>query len=248
MDYEVLAWFAALGFAAQLVDGAIGMAYGTVANAVLLASGYPPAVASVSVNAAKVATNGVSALSHAWFGNVDRRLLFAMALPAVLGAVAGGLLMVHLPMAAVAPAVSVILIVLGILILLRARRGWQPRPGRRHPLATAFAAGAINAATGSFGPFATSALIARGVSTRYAVGTISALELLVAVASVAALAAVLEQADWAVIAALVLGGVPAAPVAAWLVRHAPTRVMMAVVGCAVIALSGYNLYRVLGPS
>jgi hypothetical protein len=243
MDHETLAWFALLGFAAQLVDGAIGMAYGTVTNVVLLASGYPPAIASASVNAAKVATNGASALSHGWFGNIDRRLLFGMALPAVLGAVGGGLLLVHLPVTVIGPAVSFALVALGALIVLRAWRNYQPTTARRHPLTTAFVAGTLNSATGSFGPFATSALLARGVEARYAVGTISALEFVVALASVAALAEVLDQADRAVIAALVLGGLPAAPVAAWLVRHAPARVMMGVVGCVVIALSGWNLYR-----
>lgn len=246
MDTETLVWFALLGFAAQLVDGAIGMAYGTLANAALLATGVPPAVASASVNLAKLATNGVSALAHGWFGNVDRRLLFGLALPAVLGAVIGGQLLLKLPPDVVGPAVSLLLLGLGALI---ARRAWRNAPRRapgRHPVATAFAAGAINVATGSFGPFATSALMARGIEARFAVGTICVLELLVAAASVAALAGVLEQVEPRVVAALVIGGLPAAPVSAWLVRHAPSRAMMLVVGSVVIVLATYNLLKSLG--
>lgn len=246
MDTETLLWFALLGFAAQLVDGAIGMAYGTLANAALLATGVPPTVASASVNLAKLATNGVSALAHGWFGNVDRRLLFGLALPAVLGATIGGYVLVQLPLAVVGPAVSLLLLALGALIARRAWRNAPPQAPGRHPVAAAFAAGAINVATGSFGPFATSALMARGIEARFAVGTICVLELLVAAASVAALAGVLEQVDLSVVAALVVGGLPAAPLSAWLVRHAPARAMMLVVGSVVIVLATYNLLKSLG--
>jgi hypothetical protein len=243
MELDTYLWFALLGFAAQLVDGAIGMAYGTLANAALLAFGFPPAVASASVNLAKVFTNGASAVSHAWFRNVDRALFFGLVLPAMVGAVVGGFAMVHLPTGIVGPAVSAVLVVLGSLIVFRALRERDKAQPSRHPIAMAATAGFFNSATGSFGPFATSALVARGVQPRYAVGTISVLEFFVALTSVAALASVLVLVDWRIIAALIVGGLPAAPLSAWLVRHAPARVMMVVVGSVVIVLGGWNLFR-----
>lgn len=248
MELDTYLWFALLGFAAQLVDGAIGMAYGTLANAALLATGFPPTVASASVNIAKVFTNGASALSHAWFRNVDRRLFFGLVLPAMVGAVAGGIALVRLPTGIVGPAVSAILVVLGGLIVIRALRKRIVSEPSRHPVAMAAMAGFFNSATGSFGPFATSALVARGVEPRYAVGTISVLEFFVALTSVAALSSVLALVDWRIIAALIVGGLPAAPISAWLVRHAPARVMMVVVGSVVIVLGGWNLFRVLSPT
>jgi hypothetical protein len=239
-----LGWFVAIGFFAQLVDGAIGMAYGTLSNAILIALGLPPALASTSVNLAKVATNGVSALSHAYFRNVDRRLLFGLVVPAMLGAVVGGTALVQLSPALVKPVVAVVLAALGVLIVIRAVRGRASVRPSRHPIVTGFVAGAINSTTGSFGPFATSAMIARGIEPRYAVGTVSVVEFFVALASVAALASLLDDVNLQVILALILGGLPAAPVAAFLVRHMPSRAMMLVVGSIVVGLSVYTLWRV----
>jgi hypothetical protein len=241
-----IAFFALVGFLAQLVDGSIGMAFGTLSNVLLLALGLPPSAASASVNAAKAVTNGFSAASHAYFRNVDRRLLFGLVLPAVLGAVVGGVLVARLRLDWVATAVSAYLVVIGVLLIVRASRQGRAEANTRHPILSAFAAGVTNSAAGSFGPLATSALLARGVPARYAIGTVSVIEFVVALASVATLMSLAATQDWRVVAGLVLGGLPAAPLAAYLVRHVPTRVMMLVVGSAVALLSTFNLLRALG--
>src|SRR5690606_8043384 len=112
--------FVALGLFAQLVDGALGMAYGLVSNSVLLALGIPPAAASATVHMAEIATTGVSGAAHARLGNVDRRLLWRLAIPGAIGGVIGAVFLSHVPAQAIRPYVNAYLLVLGILIVLRA--------------------------------------------------------------------------------------------------------------------------------
>ncbi len=245
LEDVAIGWFVLLGFVAQLFDGAVGMAYGTLSSAVLLAFGLPPALVSASVNSAKIATNGVSSLSHAYFRNVDRRLFFGLVLPAMAGAVAGALLVTHLPERFLRPAVSVVLLGMGVLLLWRAWRKPEQRPPSRHPYFTATAAGFVDATTGGFGPVATTGFIMQGVDVRKAVGTGAALEFFVALTSVATLLTLLGHVPWRIIGALILGGLPAAPLAAYALRIVPARVMMLMVGSAVIALSAFNLWRAL---
>jgi uncharacterized membrane protein YfcA len=132
------------------------------------------------------------------------------------------------------------------MLIWRAWRRHGPNPNPRHPVLSAFAAGVTNSAAGSFGPLATSALLARGVPARYAVGTVSVIEFFVSLASVVTLVWLAAHHDWRVVIGLVLGGLPAAPLAAYLVRYVPTRVMMLVVGSVVALLSLFNLLRALG--
>ncbi|MBP6627138.1 MAG: sulfite exporter TauE/SafE family protein, partial [Arenimonas sp.] len=129
MDLPPEFWaFVAIGLAAQLVDGALGMAYGITSSSLLLAFGLPPALASASVHAAEVATTGVSGLSHRYFGNVDKALMWKLALPGAVGGVAGALLLSQISWAWLRPLVAVYLMVLGGLLLRRAWRGVRSPP------------------------------------------------------------------------------------------------------------------------
>ena len=116
-------FFVLVGLAAQLVDGALGMAYGVTSSSLLLAFGLPPAVASASVHAAEVATTGVSGLSHRWFGNVDSRLMWRLALPGMLGGVLGAWLLGSVDWAWLRPLVAAYLLGMGGLLIFRAWRG-----------------------------------------------------------------------------------------------------------------------------
>lgn len=118
--------FVLVGFAAQLVDGALGMAYGVISTSVLLSIGLPPAAASASVHAAEVVTTGISGASHAMFKNVDRRLLGRLVIPGVIGGVIGAFLLTNLPGESIKPVVAAYLFVMGLLILRRARRRATP--------------------------------------------------------------------------------------------------------------------------
>jgi uncharacterized membrane protein YfcA len=217
---------------------------------VLLSMGVPPAVASKSVHAAEVVTSGISALSHAAHRNVDWRLFRRLAVPGAIGGAIGATLLANVDGADARPWVAAYLLVLGVVILARAaRRTLAQRHEARHPRLLGFAAGLLDAiGGGGWGPITTSTLLGQGIAPRTAVGTANTVEFVVSLAITLAFMASMDEVYWTAIVGLLAGGAVAAPLAAWVVRHAPARAMMAVVGCAVIALSGYNLYRALGPS
>jgi uncharacterized membrane protein YfcA len=250
MEWEAIVWFALLGFAAQLVDGALGMAYGVIASSVLLSMGVPPAVASKTVHAAEVVTTGVSAVSHALHRNVDWRLFRRLAVPGAIGGVIGATVLASVDGDAARPWVSAWLLALGVVILARGLRAVLPPPSEaRHPIAIGFFAGLLDAiGGGGWGPIATSTLLTQGLSPRIAIGTVNTVEFVVTVAITLAFVVALDTVYWTAIIGLLAGGALAAPLAAWAVRHAPARVVMLVVGSFVIALSAWNLYRaVLAP-
>lgn len=247
MDTELLLWFVLLGFAAQLVDGALGMAYGVIGSTVLMSMGVPPAVASKAVHAAEVVTTGISAASHIAHRNVDWRLFRRLAVPGAIGGVIGATLLAHIDGAVAQPWVAAYLLLLGAAILWRALRARvATRAEARHPRALGFVAGLLDAiGGGGWGPITTSTLLGQGLTPRTAIGTVNSVEFVVTLAITIAFVVALDTVYWTAIVGLLAGGAVAAPLAAWVVRHAPARVMMAVVGCVVIALSGWNLYRSL---
>ena len=239
-----IGWFIVIGCIAQLIDGALGMAYGTISSAVLLTLGVPPALTSATVHAAEVGTTGASAVSHAAFRNVDRRIFIGLAIPGVIGGVAGALALAWLPGDAIKPWVASYLLLLGILILLRS---WREPPLRRvirHPPFLGFFAGALDAlGGGGWGAITTSTLIMKGVEPRYAIGTANAVEFFVAVAIAITLGFALGALYWQAVLGLLIGGVAAAPFAAYAARALPHRAMMRLVGIVVMALSAYTLAR-----
>lgn len=236
--------FVAIGLAAQLVDGALGMAYGVTSSSLLLAFGLPPAVASASVHAAEVATTGVSGLSHGYFGNVDRKLMWSLVLPGVLGAITGAWLLASVDWTWLRPLVAAYLLLLGLMLVWRAWRGQRraPRAGRNVPLG--LGAGFLDAVGGGgWGPLTTSHLMARHLEPRIAIGTANAAEFFISLVVSVVFLATLGVSHVHVVLGLLVGGVIAAPFAAWLTRRVPARPLMALVGLLVSALSLYNLLR-----
>ena len=239
-----IGWFVVLGFAAQLIDGALGMAYGTLSSSVLLALGMPPALTSATVHAAEVGTSGTSAISHAAFRNIDRRAFIGLAIPGVIGGVAGGLALSWLPGDSVRPWVAGYLALLGVVIVYRAFG--QPVLQReiRHPPFLGLFAGALDAmGGGGWGAITTSTLIMRGLEPRYAIGTANAVEFFVSVAIALTLGLALGALYWQAVLGLLLGGVVAAPMAAYMARALPRKVLMLMVGSVIAALSTYTLVR-----
>ncbi len=233
--------FLAVGFAAQLVDGAIGMAYGLTSTTVLLSIGVAPATASASVHAAEVFTTGASGLAHWRLGNVRRALVLRLAVPGVLGGVLGAYVLVGMPTAVVRVFVGLYLLALGGVVLLKALR---PLP----PLAAAISTGRLAAlgfcgglldaiGGGGWGAIVTSTLIGQGNVPREAIGSASLAEFFVTAAVSAAFVATVGLTLWPVIAGLVLGGVLAAPLAALAAKRVPDRLLMAAVGVVVSLLA-----------
>ncbi len=238
--------FVAVGFVAQMIDGAIGMAYGLTATSVLVSLGTHPAIASASVHAAEVFTTGASGLAHWRLNNVDARLMARLALPGIVGGVAGALLASALPMQIIRPLVSAYLLGMGGLILWRAWRPPEARPGRPVTL-LGLGGGFLDAAGGGgWGPIVTSTLIGRGNVPRIAIGSTNAAEFFVTLAITAAFFTAIGLELWQAILGLVVGGVLAAPFAALVARHVPARGLMLLVGVVIMLLSLRSLAGSLG--
>lgn len=235
------------GFAAQIVDGALGMAYGVTASSLLLSFGVPPAAASATVHAAECFTTGASALSHHAFGNVSGVLFRRLLIPGIVGAVAGAYILANLPGDAVKPFVSVYLIVMGCIIVVKAFREFPPRIVTTHLAPLGFGGALIDAlGGGGWGPIVASTLIARGSDARLTVGSVNAVEFFVTLAASATFILTLGVSNWRMIAGLALGGLLAAPVGAWACKRVPIRRLMVLVGILVIGLSVRTLLKHYG--
>lgn len=240
--FEDLLLFAAVGFVAQMVDGAIGMAYGLSATSVLLSLGVGPAMASASVHAAEVFTTGASGLAHWRSGNVRLPLVLRLAVPGVVGGAIGAYLLADLSGHHLRPAVSLYLMALAGLILWRALRVRQEQQPPRNVILLGFSGGFLDAiGGGGWGPLVASTLIGRGDVPRYAIGSTNAAEFFVTACISATFFATIGLELWPVILGLVLGGVLAAPFAAMLTKRIPDRPLMVIVAGVIMLLSCRNL-------
>jgi uncharacterized membrane protein YfcA len=234
---------AIVGLAAQLVDGSLGMAYGVTSTTLLLAVGVSPALASASVHIAEVGTCAVSGLSHWRFGNVDWSRIVWMAVPGAIGAFFGAIAVTWVATVAeelVAPVIAIFLFALGAYVLARFSFRRRETPVQERPVAKGFlaplglVAGFLDAAGGGgWGPISTPTLLSSGrMQPRKVVGTVDTSEFVVALAaSIGFLIALsFAQIPWQIVGALLLGGIIAAPIAAYIVRILPARILGTAVG------------------
>jgi len=242
---------ALVGLAAQLVDGALGMAYGVTSTTLLLLTGVAPASASASVHLAEIGTTLASGLSHWRFGNVDWRVVTRIAIPGAVGAFAGATALSTLSTSAAAPWTAGILLALGVFLLgrfTRPLRPTRPRPVRTRLLAPlGLVAGFVDATGGGgWGPIATPTLLASGrMEPRKVIGSVSTAEFLVAAAASAGFLLGLGRSGFVLptVLALLAGGIVGAPLAAWLVRAVPAQVIGAAVGGLIILTNTRTLLR-----
>ncbi|MEX5257847.1 sulfite exporter TauE/SafE family protein [Kocuria arenosa] len=235
---------AVIGFFAQLVDGSLGMAYGVTSASLLLLAGIAPASASAIVHLSEVGTTLVSGAAHWKFGNVDWRVVGIMAVPGGIAAFLGAHVLVNLDGAAAKPVVSTILLGLGVYVLYRFLRLPTSQPvfqgtlRKRLLVPLAVAAGALDAiGGGGWGPVGTPTLLASGkIAPRKVVGSIDTSEFVVALGASLGFLTGLGAAgiDFAWVLALLAGGVVAAPIAAWLVRHLAPRILAVAAGGLII--------------
>lgn len=246
VDYEQFLVFVGVGLLAQLVDGALGMAYGLVSSSILLALGLPPATASVTVHTAEIVTTGVSGASHAWFRNVQWKLFRQLAIPGAIGGVLGATFLANVPGETLRPFINAYLLILGAMILLRAWGKWTGEHPVRHNGVLGLFAGALDAiGGGGWGPLATSTLLARGGAVRSTIGSVNAAEFVVTVCVSATLVLHVGIGHWSIVLGLLTGGAIAAPFAAWLVRHLPERAVMTAVGILIVLISTLQLLRLV---
>jgi uncharacterized protein len=250
---------AIVGLAAQLVDGSLGMAYGVTSTTLLLAVGVAPALASASVHIAEVGTTLASGVSHWRFGNVDWSKITWLAVPGGIGAFLGAVVLVSVITAEAAePIIAIFLFCLGLYILARFsfRRREQPvviRPiagGFLAPLG--FVAGFLDAAGGGgWGPISTPTLLSSGrMEPRKIIGTVDTSEFVVALSASIGFLLTLSfaQIPWQVVGALLVGGVVAAPIAAYVVRILPMRVLGTAVGGVILITNMKTFLEAVGVS
>lgn len=241
--------FVAIGLCAQLIDGALGMAYGLTSSSILLAMGLPPATASASVHAAEVFTTGASGISHGMLGNVDRKLLRRLVVPGVIGGILGAYVLTRLDGDAIRPWIYGYLMVLAVLILLRAAGRRYPSGKVKRVGVLGFFAGILDAiGGGGWGPLATSTLLARGGDTRTSIGTVNAAEFSVTLAISITFMLSIGIDHWQIVLGLLVGGVIAAPLAAVLVKRVPERAVLIAVGLLVLVISVYQISSALRAS
>jgi uncharacterized protein len=237
--------FFAVGFLGQLVDGALGMAFGLVSTSAMLTMGVSPAHASAMVHTAEIFTTGASALSHIAHKNVNRRLVIELSVAGSLGAFAGALLVSNINSHLARPIVASYLLVLGVLILLRAFRGHQETdapPRFVRPLGV-FGGFLDAVGGGGWGATVTSTLIGSGHAPRHVIGSVNAAEFFVTTAAATTFFVELGLVSVPALVALASGGVLAAPFGAYLARHAPIRPMMVLVGLLVSTLALLQLAK-----
>ncbi|MCB1625157.1 MAG: sulfite exporter TauE/SafE family protein [Pseudomonadales bacterium] len=237
--------FAAIGFCAQLLDGALGMGFGALSALSMTVIGYPRQIVSASINGAKMFTGAISGISHIAAGNVDWRLFGWLLAGGLSGALAGALLLTRFTAEWVGLAVDAYLFTVGVYILYRARR--RPDGGRVSAPRIASvggAAGFLEAMIGVWGPLATGNLIALGTEPRHAVGTGNLAEAVIAVVVFTVLVQHVgfERLSVAVLG-LLIGALLSAPLAAFLTARLPKRRLMLGVGALVIAISLLRLWR-----
>jgi uncharacterized membrane protein YfcA len=240
--------FVAVGFAAQLIDGAIGMAYGLASTAVLLGLGFPPVTASASVHAAEVFTTGASALSHWRFGNVRWNMVARLAIPGAIGGFCGAMVLSFIDGDKVRPVIAIYLAIMGLWIVAKAafRKQRPPAEPRMLP-ALGLAGGFLDSiGGGGWGPIVTSSLIGQGGAARTAIGSTNASEFLVTLAISGTFVLTVGLELWPIILGLIVGGVLAAPLAALVVKHMPDRPMMLMVGALILLLSVRELAQMIG--
>ena len=239
VDSEIL-YYIAGGFIAQMIDGALGMAYGVTATTFLLSVGITPAAASASVHASEVFTSGVSGYMHLKFGNVNSKLFKTLVIPGIIGAILGAYLLSSLEeySSMIKPIVSIYTLFLGVIIIRKALiKRMEKRQLKRVGVLALFGGYLDSIGGGGWGPIVSSTLIASGRHPKYTIGSVNLTEFFVSLASSITFFTVIGLGYWQVIIGLILGGVVAAPIAARLANKLPVKSMMILVGMVIIIVS-----------
>ena len=238
---------AAIGFAAQLVDGALGMAFGVISSTLLVSIGVPPAAASAGVHVVETFTTGVSGISHVFHRNVRWKLFLRLVIPGVIGGVLGAYVLSNVDAAVARPFVLTYLAGVGLWLLWRGLRypPHEKEPKVIEPLG--LIGGFLDAAGGGgWGPVVTSNLLVQGASPRHVIGSVNTAEFFLTVAISATFIASLGIAAFTIATTgLLIGGVLAAPMGAFLAKRVPAKTLLIFVGAVLTITSAYGVWRAL---
>ncbi len=245
MEHSIVV-FIVLGFVVQMIDGCLGMAYGVSSTTFFLSLGVPPAIASACVHTSEMFTTAVSGISHFKLGNVDRSMFTRLLIPGIIGGVVGAYILTELPGGKMRPLVSIYLLIMGFMILRKVFKKIERTEAKTRVIPLGLAGGFFDAiGGGGWGPIVTTTLVANGKTPHLAIGSVNAAEFFVTVSQsitfFVTIGALLVQ-HWEKIAGLMIGGVLAAPFAAFACRKIPTRALMIMVAFLIIGLSIRTLY------
>jgi len=238
----------AVGLLAQAVDGALGMAYGVTASTFLLATGATPAMASGATHLAEVFTTGVSGIAHQKLGNVNKRLFFILLIPGVIGGLIGTYVLSTVDAKVLKPLVSGYLLIMGFYVISKAVRKLKARSQLSTTRLSGIAVmGGFMDSTGGggWGPIVTTTLVGAGQDPKQTIGSVNYAEFFLTITVAAALFSILDSTVWVLVSGLVIGGVFAAPFAAYATRHLPVKTLLLLVGGLITVVSSYNLYHAL---
>ena len=249
IDFSAILPFIGVGFAAQLVDGALGMAFGVISNTLLVGvMGVPPALASQRVHVVECFTTATSGISHLLHGNIDKRLFFRLLVPGMIGGLLGAYVLTSLDAAVGRPFVLLYLSCLGLSILMGGRF-YPPKIKEAKLIAPlGLFGGFLDAAGGGgWGPVVTSNLLIQGADPRKVVGTVNSVEFFLTLTVSAAFIFQLGFADLAgATLGLLIGGLLAAPLGAWAAKHFPPKQMLILVGIVLTITSAYGVWKAWG--
>ena len=237
--------FIFIGFIAQIIDGALGMAYGVSCTTLLLNFGIPAKLASASVHTSEIFTTGVSGLSHIKFKNIDKKLFFKLVITGTLGAVLGAYLLADLiDGKIIKPFVAIYLLIIGFYIVYKGVKNIKHNDHIKQAPLLALIGGFLDAiGGGGWGPVVTSNLLSQGKNPREAIGTVNTAEFFITYFATVVFILILGVKHWQIILGLILGGVLAAPLGAYLASKINKRVLMLLVGLLIIITSSYTIYK-----
>lgn len=237
-------YFIILGFCAQLIDGCLGMAYGVFLTTFLMERGVPLVNVSSSIHFSEVFTTFASGIAHWKFKNIDWPMFKKLTLAGVIGGVLGAYILTLLKGETLKPFVSLYLLLLGVRILLKARKQLIFKNASKHLIPLGFTGGFFDAiGGGGWGPIVTSSLIARGNTPSKAIGTVNSAEFFVTLAQSATFVTLIGMSNWKIILGLIIGGIIAAPISAYLCKRVNQKILMVLVGLLIIFTNIFTLYN-----
>ncbi|MXO86217.1 TSUP family transporter [Altererythrobacter aurantiacus] len=248
IDLHAILPFIAVGFAAQLVDGALGMAFGVITNTLLIGVlGVPPAQASQRVHIVECFTTAASAISHLFHRNIDGRLFLRLLIPGIVGGLAGAYLLTSIDASVVKPFVLAYLAGIGIYLLVRGLLYPPKLREAKYVAPLGLVGGFLDAAGGGgWGPVVTSNLLVQGGEPRKVIGTVNSVEFFLTLSISAAFIYHLGLADFVgATLGLIIGGVAAAPFGAVAARYLKPKLVLILVGIVLVATSLYGIWTAI---
>lgn len=237
--------FLLIGIFAQLVDGTLGMGYGATSTSFLISFGVPPATSSMGVHVAEMFTTGASAISHHRFKNINKKLVLNLLIPGVIGSILGAYLLADvIDGNVIKPYIAIYMIILAIIIIRKGlRKNIQKKKTKRIGYLAVFGGFMDSIGGGGWGPIVTSTLMGQGRNARYTIGSVNTAEFAISFASGITFILFDGISGWPLIAGLIIGGVIAAPIAAYFVNKIPRKPITVLIGLLLIFLSLRTLVK-----